>query len=230
MSRHDRRSYGRARIPEEQEACLRRIRALVLPLLAEDSSGHDVWHAERVGRHARRIAVAEGADEFIVAVAALVHDAFRPDETMSGESHVGEVALARIAGLLREAGVTPDLIPAVVYCVRVHEQYSFHGAPAPESLEASVLQDADRLEALGALGIARTFMYGGRIGVRMWVPVEETGLPLTEPIPGTVIGHFYKKLLKLGESMNTDTAREMAAERHAFMVEYLTRFYEEWYR
>lgn len=167
MSRYDVRYDHHARLPEEQETCLRRIRALVLPLVADDSSGHDVWHAERVASHARRIAVAEGADEFVVAAAALVHDAFRPDEAVSRESHVGEVALARIEDLLHEAEVKPDLASAIVYCVRVHEEYSFRGAMASDSLEASVLQDADRLEAQGALGIARTFMYGSRIGARM---------------------------------------------------------------
>lgn len=199
-----------------------------MPFLAKDSSGHDVWHADRVARHARRIAAAEGADEFTVAAAALVHDVLRPDELTSGESHVGEAALARVEALLNEAGVRPDLLPAITCCVRVHEEYPFWGAPEPASLEAAVLQDADRLEAMGAIGIARAFMYGGRVGTRMWIPPEETGLPPTEPVRGTVVGHFYRKLLKLREGMNTATARQMAAERHAFLQEYLARFHTEW--
>lgn len=227
MTRHG-EEPGRTRLSADQEACLQRLRALVAPLLAEDSSGHDIWHADRVTRYARRIAAAEGADEFTVAAAALVHDAFRPDELSSGESHVGETALSRVEALLAEAGVRPELLPAVTYCVRVHEQYPFWGAPEPASLEAVVLQDADRLEAMGAIGIARAFMYGGRIGARMWIPPEETGLPTNEPVRGTVVGHFYRKLLKLAESINTATAREMAAERHAFLQEYLAHFHAEW--
>jgi uncharacterized protein len=197
-------------------------------LLAGDSSGHDWLHIERVRRTALAIGREEGADLVVVELAALLHDV--ADWKFEGGDHT---AGPREAGRwLAGLGVNPTVTDHVCQIIA---GLSFKGAGVATpmaTLEGQIVQDADRLDALGAIGVARAFAYGGHKGQ----PIYD---PATSPQPhasfdeykrggGSTINHFYEKLLLLKDRMNTATGRRLAAERHQFLERYLEQFFAEW--
>ena len=178
-----------------------------------DASGHDFDHTMRVYRMAVRIAEEERADLHTVALAALLHDV--DDRKLSPETYENK---DRAVSFLRQNGMTDDEISVIVKMI---SEISFSaGNGAPSSLEGKCVQDADRLDALGAIGIARTFTFGGSRGRRMHDP---EGLDKESSIQ-----HFYDKLLLLKERMNTATGRELALQRDAYLRTFLDEFYAEW--
>ncbi|NUQ61494.1 MAG: HD domain-containing protein [Pirellulales bacterium] len=193
-----------------------------------EGSGHDWWHTCRVWRTAQTIGRAEGADRFVVELAALLHD-IADWKAHDGDSSVGpEAARQWLASLGVDANV-------VEHVCRIIADISFKGAgvkPPVLSLEGKVVQDADRLDAIGAVGIARAFAYGGAKGRLIHDPESRPEVhPTAEAYlksGGTTINHFYEKLLLLKDRMNTATGRAIAEKRHKFMEDYLRRFYEEW--
>jgi uncharacterized protein len=193
-----------------------------------ESSGHDWWHVLRVMRMATHIAEEEKADLFIVQMAALLHDL---DDWKLKEE--GESAGTREAREWLES-VDVDKETAGRIC-RIIEGISYKGANVPtamETLDGKVVQDADRLDALGAIGIARAFAYGGKKGRAMHEPDARPALHGSfeeyKAAKGTTINHFHEKLLLLKERMNTETGKKMAEERDAFLRLFLERFLEEW--
>ncbi|WP_044157749.1 HD domain-containing protein [Virgibacillus sp. MSP4-1] len=190
---------------------------------SEDTTGHDQWHMKRVVKLAKQLAEKEKADSFICQLAAYVHDV--PDEKLVNDH---EAAMKEIFTFLKEEGV-PELLRHQIWLA--FKDVSFKGQyKVPETLEGKVVQDADRLDALGAIGIARTFAYGGATGAEMFNPnsvhaVKKQDNPSQD---NTTINHFYEKLVKLKDLMNTESAKKMAAERHQYMEKFLTRFYAEW--
>ena len=177
-----------------------------------DGSGHDFDHTIRVYRMAVRIAEQEGADVETVALAALLHDV--DDKKISPETCKTK---ARAVGFLWENGADEVLIAQVV---QVISEISFsEGNGKPSTVEGMCVQDADRLDAIGAIGIARAFAFGGSRGRRMYDP---EGLDRT-----STIQHFYDKLLKLKDLMNTATGRELAARRDGWLRAFLDEFYAE---
>ena len=129
--------------------------------------------------------------------------------------------LDEVAAVLRRAGLPGPKIPAVQHCVAGHDAYEFRGDdPDPASLEAKLLRDADNLDAMGAVGVGRTFAFGGVHGTPLWDP---DGTEYSQ------LYHFEDKLLRLREEMHTEPARELAAERHAFLEEFHERFRREWH-
>ena len=197
-------------------------------LLNGDSSGHDWWHIERVRRVALTIAREEKADLFLVELAALLHDL--ADWKFAGGDE--QAAPAATRKWLVSLEVDESTIGHVCNIVG---QISFKGAGVAtpmDSLEGACVQDADRLEALGAIGIARTFAYGGWKGQ----PMHDPELPpqlhgsFTEykQNKGTTINHFYEKLLLLKDRMNTAAGKRLALARHQFMEQYLQQYFAEW--
>lgn len=187
---------------------------------ADDASGHDLDHAWRVFTLGVRIAEAEGADVEVVGAAALVHDLHR---TMCepGEYVHPEETLDEVREILERAGFPESKVEAVCHCVAVHDEYDFRGDPdRTETLEARVLRDADNLDAMGAVGIARNFAFTGLAGNPLWDPTEEDY---------SGVGHFYDKLLKLDAEMHTERGRELAAGRHEFLESFVERFEREWF-
>jgi len=200
----------------------------VRQLLAGDSSGHDWWHIQRVRAMALAIGNAEGADLYVVELAALLHD------IADWKFHGGDDDLGprRAAEWLSGLDVEPATIEHVADIVR---QVSFKGAQVAtpmRTLEGQVVQDADRLDAIGAIGIARAFAYGGHAGRALYDPgVAVEGHATFEAYKknsGPTINHFHEKLLLLKDRMNTPTARQLAEGRHQFMVDFLQRFHAEW--
>ncbi len=214
---------------EVKRQVVERTEAMVKERLNGESSGHDWWHIERVRRNALSIAGAEGgADIFVVELAALLHDI--SDWKFNGGD---DSASSREAGVwLKGLGVDEE----TVECVRTAiKDVSFKGSGVkivPSSAEGRIVQDADRLDAIGAIGIARAFAYGGKMGRLMYDPSIGPNIHRTfeeyKSNRGHTINHFYEKLLLLKDMMNTDAARRMAEERHDFMLEYLDRFKSEW--
>ena len=182
-------------------------------IFAGDGSGHDFDHTMRVYRMAVRIAGEEGADEETVALAALLHDV--DDRKLSPETYENK---DRAVGFLRENGMAEEKISTIVGLI---SQISFSaGNGRPDSLEGMCVQDADRLDAIGAIGIGRAFAFGGSRDRRMHDP---EGLDQT-----TTIQHFYDKLLLLKDRMNTQTGRKLAQDRDAYLRSFLEEFYAEW--
>jgi len=197
-------------------------------LFGAEGTGHDWHHINRVRNTALKIGDAEGADLFVVELAALLHDIadhkFHNHDLTVGPERAQEI-------VLEETNDT-DLAQRVATIV---SEISFKGAGVEtpvSSLEAAVVQDADRLDALGAIGIARAFAYGGHKNRPIYDPEIESSLHDNfedYAKKGThTINHFYEKLLLLKDRMNTDSGRKIAEERHRFMEEFLDRFYEEW--
>ena len=191
-------------------------------LYGEADSVHDFDHILRVLRLAERIARAEGADLSVVRAAALLHDWGRTEAQAQGLDHAA-VAASRARDLLREE--SPAWVEAVTHAIAAHR---FRAGPAPATLEAQVLFDADKLDALGAIGIARVFAYGGARQQRLWAPRAEIDLARWEaegddPELHTPVHEFVVKLSRLKERLYTHTGRAIAEERHRYMAEFYRR-------
>jgi uncharacterized protein len=196
----------------------------------DDSSGHDSWHAYRVINLAVHIGKKEGADLYVVELSALLHDMHRFIEAEPGRCCRPRESLPTIRDICEKIGVQSDVAEKVMHCVEFHEEYMFSGKGKTVSdIETLVLQDADNLDALGAVGIARVFMFGGHKKIPMW----NTDQPLeggfnASVIDPSIIQHFYRKLLKLKDNLNTKTAKKIAEKRHKILEEYLKQFFVEW--
>jgi uncharacterized protein len=197
----------------------RAIDAEMREWLGDDSTGHDLHHAWRVFDLATTIAEAEGADVEVVGAAALTHDVHR---VVDGTGFVHpEETLDEVRAVLERAGFPEETLDAVLHCVAVHDEYEFRGeAVRADTLEAEVLRDADNLDAMGAVGVARCFAFTGVHGNPLWDPSGDDYSGL---------GHFRDKLLRLPDEMHTETARDIAADRHAFLAEFVERFEREWH-
>lgn len=182
------------------------IRHYVMTQL-QASGSHGFDHTARVTRLCRSIGVREGADMAILIPAALFHDIARPLEEETGIPHE-EQGAEMAEAYLQSIQYPGDMIHSICHAIRVHR---YSSGIAPETPEAEILSDADKLDAMGATGIARTFMQAGEEG---------------SGIPGAV-AHFHLKLLKLKDRMYTETAREMAEERHAFLLAFLRELERE---
>lgn len=196
--------------------------------LSEAEGGHDWWHIYRVWKTSKHIAQYEQVDMFVVELGALLHD-IADSKFHNGDEEIGP----RKAKLFLESlQVENDLI---IHVVNIIDNISFKGGKQVQkfkSPELDVIQDADRLDALGAIGIARTFNYGGFKGRTIYDPEIKPNLQLTKEeyknSDAPTLNHFYEKLLLLKDLMNTQTGKKMAEERHAYMLAFLDQFYKEW--
>ncbi|MDO4483939.1 MAG: HD domain-containing protein [Clostridia bacterium] len=208
------------------QTVLNDLLAFVHDCFSKDSSGHDEQHTLRVWRAAETLAGEEDANLAVIQLAALLHDV--DDRKLSPETTAG---LDRAVGFMRSHGIDEETIAAVCTAIR---QVSFKGTDSvrPDTPEGCIVQDADRLDAIGAIGIARAFAYGGHAGRAIYVPDEKPGEDLSAEAyyaqKSCSINHFYEKLLLLKDMMNTDAGKKMAEGRHKFMEQYLAQFYDEW--
>jgi uncharacterized protein len=201
------------------------IRRIAEGYFDKSAAGHDWHHVERVYRMAVKIGKAEGADMSVLEPAALLHDIARRKEGEGAvECHAAEGArMAR--QILKEISYPDDKIEKIAYCIDVHR---YRKQIKPTTLEAQALQDADRLDALGAICIGRCFTYGGAKGRPMYDP-DIKPAEKYESKAATSMNHFFEKILKITpESFNTKTARGIAKERYAFVKGYVERFLKEW--
>ncbi len=213
---------------EKQQEIIRRTEDFVRETLKADSTGHDWWHINRVRNVAVKLAQLEGADPFIVELAALLHD-IADWKFNGGDITAGATKSREWLNSLGVDEATQARVAQIILTV------SFKGAGVKneiDSLEGQVVQDADRLDALGAIGIARTFAYGGHFNRVMYdpdeKPVQHATFEQYKSSKGTTINHFYEKLLLLKDRLNTKAAKEFAEHRHKFVEDFLQEFYDEW--
>lgn len=211
----------------KREKIFERIAEKVKKDLENEGSGHDWWHVYRVWKMAKRIAKEESADTFVVELAVLLHD-IKDWKFHNGDESVGPKVARE---LFTEQGVPIKIIDHVCEIIQT---VSFKGAGVVtemKTLEGKVVQDADRLDAIGAIGIARAFAYGGSKNRPVYNPNQKPVLhQMQEEVfksESPTINHFYEKLLLLKDRMNTKTGKKIAKERHEFMEKYLERFFKE---
>lgn len=213
--------------PSKHSVCMA-VEKEVRSRFDHEGTGHDFWHIERVRRMFLRIARIEKADLFIVELAALTHELDDAKFVKGGHPDKPRRAIAA----LRRAGADEKTIARVADAVR---SVSFRGAkvktPA-KTMEAKVVQDADRIDANGAIGIARAFAYGGKLRRPLYdpriAPIHHKTWERYNKREGTTINHFYEKLLLLKDRMQTRTGRRIAATRHRYLQGYLKQFLAEW--
>ncbi len=196
--------------------------------LQNAEGGHDWFHIERVWKNTLHILETEDGNTLICQLAALLHDV-ADSKFHNGDESIGP----RIAGtFLASQNVEQKIIEAVQSIISNMSFKSSLGTIAYHSKELEIVQDADRLDAIGAIGIARTFNYGGFKNRAMYNPEIEPVLNLSKEDyknnTAPTINHFYEKLLLLKDKMNTDTAKQIAEQRHQFMEQFLNQFYAEW--
>lgn len=193
---------------------------------SEDYSGHDEWHTLRVYELATKIAKEENADLMIVQLAALLHDV--DDIKISPDTYVNKT---KAVSLMKQYGVEDRIISAVCSII---DEISFAGddTVVPKTIEGKCVQDADRLDAIGAIGIARAFAYGGNHNRALYKPDLKPCIHMTKEEyinhDSTTVNHFYEKLFKLKGLMNTASAKEMAEGRDKFMHDFIEEFLMEW--
>ncbi|WP_025141801.1 HD domain-containing protein [Pedobacter jeongneungensis] len=196
--------------------------------LAHAEAGHDWFHIERVFKIAQTINQQENGDELVVAFAALLHDIADP-KFNNGDEELGP---NMAAAFLTSISIDADTIEHVKLIIQ-HMSFknSFDGAGFT-SKEMQIVQDADRLDAIGAIGIARAFTYGGFKNRVLYdpsiLPEEHLNKESYKNTTAPTINHFYEKLLLLKDMMNTEAGKVIATERHNFMLLYLEQFYKEW--
>jgi len=212
----------------DKEITIQKTIDFVKTSLSDAEGGHDWWHIYRVCKKAMHLGRDENVDLIIVELGALLH------YIADSKFHDGneEIGPQRAKIFLQSLQVEYKVIDHVVNII---ENISFKGGKHLQkfrSPELDIIQDADRLDALGAVGIARTFNYGGFKGRAIYNPDIKPNLYLSKEeyknSEAPTLNHFYEKLLLLKDRMNTETGRKMAEERHAFMLLYLDQFYKEW--
>ncbi|MBN9736841.1 MULTISPECIES: hypothetical protein [unclassified Pseudonocardia] len=216
-------------------ADLRRLRDAVAADMVGADVAHDLGHLDRVAGLAARLAVREGHDGFVAAVAAYVHDHHRAAEARLGRVVAPAECRDEARDALCRGGIPSELWEPVLDAVEATGRYSFSAGdrgPAPPAAAAAIaacLHDADMLDAMGATGIARAFAYGGAIGEPLWDPAAPPSSDGYRSGPtGSVIAHFHEKLLRLRGELRTAAGREMGERRHAALEQFLHRFREEW--
>ncbi|PEK99885.1 HD domain-containing protein [Bacillus sp. AFS017336] len=208
-----------------QQEIIIQIENYVRNLHQGDSSGHDWYHIDRVRNLAVHIARKENANQFIVECAALVHDVI--DDKLHDNL---EAQKAQLESFLNDR-LTSEDVNEIMYIV---ENISYKGGNGviPTSIEGKIVQDADRLDAIGAIGVARTFAYGGKKSRSMFNPEfkirENMTIEEYRSDQSSSMHHFYEKILKLKDLMNTEAALELAEERHQFVEKFIDEFMKEW--
>ena len=214
----------------EQEQILENTKEYVKNACMGETSGHDWWHIERVYQNAQKINETEQADSFLVGMIAYLHDLY-DHKFFSGDPRkkLEETILLLDPNEKLSKEQKENIIHSCLnlgYANNILQKQEL-------SIEGKIVQDADRLDALGAIAIARTFTYSGAKGRPMYLPEEKEQEVIPEEYQKngskSSIGHFYDKVLKVKEKMNTDTAKKLAEERHHFVEIYLQEFLDEWY-
>lgn len=201
---------------------------LVRSTLSYEEGGHDWWHIYRVWNTARHIAQKEGADLLIAELGALLHD-IADSKFYNGDETIGP---RRAQELLASLNAPGDIVEKVRLIVANVSFKGVNHTSSYQSPELDVVQDADRLDAMGAIGIARAFNYGGYTHRPIYdpdiKPVQNMTKDQYKQSESPTINHFYEKILLLKDKMNTETGSAMALERHKFLEVYLEQFYKEW--
>ncbi|MEZ4647579.1 MAG: HD domain-containing protein [Candidatus Eisenbacteria bacterium] len=209
---------------EEWEARFQRFLVACYADDGEDDSSHGVEHVRRVVRAAKQLAEIEGARFDVVVPAAWLHDCVLVEKSSPDRPRASSLAADRARGFLIESGYSEECVPGIHHAIRAH---SFSAGIPPETKEAQVVQDADRLDALGAIGLARCLMVGERMGRPLYDAEDPFCENRTPDDSRSAIDHFYTKLLTLPGTMQTEAGRREAERRASFLRMYLTQLESE---
>ncbi len=210
---------------------LQDLEKTVQKMFHSESSGHDIYHLKRVLNLAMHLQKKEGGDKLVIAVAAFLHDIHRVIQKETGKFCSPKDSLTKVSAILNTVDIPSNKRDNILHCIEFHEEYGFtRQGKTTTNIETLIIQDADNLDGIGAIGISRTFSFGGAYKLPMWTP----DIPFVQEVfdesdldPSTV-HHFYSKLLRLKDNMNTVTAKRMASNRHKFMERFLEEFFSEW--
>jgi uncharacterized protein len=210
------------------ETVIQKTIDFVKEVLSDAEGGHDWWHIYRVWKLSKHIAQTEEVDNFVVELGALLHD-IADSKFHNGDEEIGP---RKAREFLSSLNVEEDII---IHVENIISNISFKGGKHTQkfkSPELDVIQDADRLDAIGAIGIARTFNYGGHKGREIYNPEIKANLNMNKEeyknSNAPTLNHFYEKLLLLKDRMNTTTGKSIAEHRHKYMEQFLDEFYKEW--
>ncbi|KXH85508.1 HD domain-containing protein [Chryseobacterium kwangjuense] len=202
--------------------------AFVKEKLEGAEAGHDWYHIERVWKLSKKIAATEDCNQEVVELSALLHDIADPKFHNGDETIAPKIARA----FLEEQQVPEEVIEKVLFIIKNISFKNRSEVPAELPVELKIVQDADRIDAIGAIGIGRTFNFGGFKNNLMYDPEIQPSLNMSKDeykkSNGTTINHFYEKLLLLKDLMNTTKGKELAQQRHDYMLGFLDQFYKEW--
>lgn len=213
-----------------RKAIINKTKKFVKQTLEGAEGGHDWFHTKRVLANSIHIAKKENANLFVVQLAALLHD------IADAKFHDGDETLGPKIASEFLAAQKVDLLDRE-HIIKIIKSVSFKNSLSPmenpfDSIELQIVQDADRLDAIGAIGIARAFNYGGFKNRELYNPKVPSNMNMNKEAykksSAPTINHFYEKLLLLKDKMNTPTGKKLAEKRHDFMISYLDQFYEEW--
>jgi uncharacterized protein len=213
------------------EKYIEELKPYVMELFKNDSSGHDISHLIRTMNTALYLQEKEGGDRIIIGISAFLHDVHRIMQNETGNIVSPKDSIPKIKEILSYIDLDDEQVEKICYCIEYHEEYNWNGNNV-DDINTLILQDADNLDAIGAIGIGRTFYYGGAHNVLMYdetVPInEKNDYRVAGGDDPSTIHHFYHKLLKLGDNMNTKTAREIAYKRTEYMRNFVSEFLNEW--
>lgn len=213
------------------EKYIEQLKPYVIELFKNDSSGHDISHLIRTMNVALHIQSIEGGDRIVIGIAAFLHDVHRIMQNEMGRFVSPKESLNTIREILKNTDLNQDIIEKICFCIEYHEEYNWNGNNV-DDINTLILQDADNIDAIGAIGIGRTFLYGGAHNVCMYdenTPLEQSEMySESNGNDPSTIHHFYHKLFKLQDNMNTKTAKEIAVERTNFMKQFVNQFIDEW--
>lgn len=210
---------------------IEKLRPLVTEYFKDDYTGHDLGHLERTLNNALYICEKEGGDPVVVGISAFLHDIHRIMQNEEGKFISPKESLSKVREFLSVLDLTEQQKDKICFCIENHELYNWNDNNV-SNLDALIVQDADNLDAIGAMGIGRAFNYGGGNNIRMYdesIPLNEANDFIeSEGDKESTIHHFYHKLFKLGNQMNTKTARLLAEQRTEFMKVFTKQFFDEW--
>jgi len=212
---------------------IEKIESEIKAIFSSESSGHDIHHLKRTLNIALHLQKKEGGNKLIIAIASFLHDIHRIIQNDTGKYCSPEESLPKVKEILEKIGLKKKkIVENILHCVKLHEEYNFSkDGKTAKDIETLIVQDADNLDAIGAVGIARVFSFGGAHNIPIWTP--EIPLPKgnwDEAMPKSCsqIHHFHEKLLRLKDNMNTKTGKRLAKQRHKFLENFLKEFFDEW--
>lgn len=208
------------------------IKPYIIDLFKDDSSGHDISHLIRTMNIAINICDKENGNKLIVGISAFMHDIHRIMQNETGKFVSPKESLSKVREILSNTDLSEDIVNKICYCIEYHENYNWNGNNVSD-INTLILQDADNLDAIGAIGIGRTFSYGGAHNVLMYdeeIPLNnDKDYSEANGNDPSTIHHFYHKLFNLTNNMNTKTAKEQSIARTEFMKEFVNEFLDEWH-
>lgn len=209
---------------------IEKLKPLVLEMFKDECSGHGIDHLERTLRNAMYIQSKEGGDELIIGISAYLHDIHRLLQNKYNRYISPGNSIVVVKQILSNIDLTNSQIDKICYCIENHEKYNWNDNNV-DDINTLILQDADNLDAIGAIGIARAFAYGSANGIPIYSEnfkrIVNDNYVESDNLESSTIQHFYDKLLKLGDNMNTKTAKNIAKKRAQFIKEYINEFMNE---